>query len=144
MSISATRRVSGSSNATRTERYNASRGNSEAFVEHIDTTNNVLVNNEARNNEDFPQKPKDQQEQSQQQQPNSQNNKAYVPNAIEALAASGVYDEDNSNYNSTKKVGVYDNNQSIVKEELPEKIPQSYLKHFYEHNRPIEEVDELV
>lgn len=69
-----------------------------------------------------------------------------MASAIEALAASGVLEdsetEDNSNH--FHKIGVYGNNQSIVKDEETEKIGHQYLKHFYEKNEILEEVDELV
>lgn len=70
----------------------------------------------------------------------------YIPNALEALAASGVYDDvpDEAPNSGSRKIGVYDNNQSIIRDPGSEQLSHSYLKHFYERNEIIEEVDELV
>lgn len=67
----------------------------------------------------------------------------YVNNTIEALAASGVYEETAVSDNS-HKVGVYDNNQAIIKDEELDRTGHSYLKHFYEKNEPVAEVDEFI
>ena len=49
MSISATRRVTGS---PRTDRnYTVSRGHGESFVENVDTSNNVFINDDVRNDD---------------------------------------------------------------------------------------------
>ena len=143
MSISVTRRVSGS---PRTERkYTASGGHGESFVENIDTSNNVFINDDVRNDDNRKQNGKQQFQDEKEQEKNTSSAGAYVPNAIEAIAASGVYDTNTGDtYHSSKNIGVYDNNQSYVQEDNRDKLPQSYLKHFYENNRPPEEVDELV
>lgn len=143
MSISATRRVSGS---PRTDRnYTVSSGHGESFVENIDTSNNVFINDDVRNDDNRKQRSKQQFQDEKEQEKNTSSAGAYVPNAIEAIAASGVYDNNTDNtYHSSKNIGVYDNNQSYVQEDNHDKLPQSYLKHFYENNQPPEEVDELV
>ena len=50
MSIASTRKVSGSPNAPSKADYYRRGGNGESFVENIDTTNNVLVNNNDSDN----------------------------------------------------------------------------------------------
>ncbi len=145
MSISATRRVTGS---PRTDRnYTVSRGHGESFVENVDTSNNVFINDDVRNDDNRKQnsKQKFQDETRQEKNASSASSTAYVPNAIEAIASSNLYEELAENpYRSSQNVGVYDNNQSYVKEDANDKLPQSYLKHFYENNQPPEEIDELV
>lgn len=143
MSISATRRVSGS---PRTDRnYTVSGGHGESFVENIDTSNNVFINDDVLNDDNRKQNGKQQFQDEKEQEKNTSSAGVYVPNAIEAIAASGVYDTNTGDtYHSSKNIGVYDNNQSYVQEDNRDKLPQSYLKHFYENNRPPEEVDELV
>ena len=145
MSISATRKVTGS---PRTDRnYTVSRGHGESFVENVDTSNNVFINEDVRNDDNRRQNPKQkfQDETTSEKSSSSSTSAAYVPNAIEAIAASNLYETSGENaYHSTKNVSVYDNNQSYVKDDNNDKLPQSYLKHFYENNQPPEEVDELV
>ena len=45
---------------------------------------------------------------------------------------------------NSHKVGVYDNNQAIIKDEELDRTGHSYLKHFYEKNEPVAEVDEFI
>lgn len=146
MSISSTRKVSSSTAPTkRTERSYAVGGQGEAFVENIDTSNNVSVNDDSKNRHNdrgqyFNDKDK------KEERSDISSNPTYVASAIEALAASGVYDEtlDSQQSSTSHKIGVYDNNQSIIKEERKERSGHPYLKHFYEKNEFVEEVDELV
>ena len=42
------------------------------------------------------------------------------------------------------KVNVYTNNQSIIRDEEVERTGRNYLKHFYEKNEHISDVDKLV
>ena len=93
MSIASTRKVSGSPNAPSKADYYRRGGNGESFVENIDTTNNVLVNNN---------------------------------------------DSDNRGNRQDSPF-----QKQEEKNNRPE-VSHSYLKHFYERNEIIEEVDELV
>ena len=145
MSISATRKVGSSTSASRTERnYAAGHPNSQ-FVENIDTRNNVLVRDDTdgHSNKDSytPQKEED-------KNAEISPSVAYVKNSIEALAVSGVFDEKEDEEQDKKhaksKVGVYDNNQSIIRDEELERTGRNYLKHFYEKNEHIADVDELI
>lgn len=143
MSVAPTRRVSGSTTAStrRVDKNYAVGSPGEQFVEHIDTNNNVLVRDESNGYDGQKQKfssPEEKPGQSVSAAP------TYVSSAIEALAASGVYDEQEDLPSSSRKVGVYDNNQAIIKDEELDRTGQNYLKHFYEKNELIEEVDELV
>lgn len=147
MSISSTRKVSGATLTTRkNDRFYAQNAESDSFVEHIDTANNVLIKKDSD----------DERNQKQEyQQPNNENAdnsvltgnqpQTYVASAIEALEASGVYDnEEMAASNNMNKIGIYGSNQSMITHENKERKGQSYLKHFYEKNEPMEEIDRLV
>lgn len=140
MSIAPARRVSSSSTTARVER-NYTAGQSEQFVEIIDTNNNILVRDDPnRDNQNARQQYQPpQEEESQPVSPTT----GYVNNSIEALAASGVF-EDNTPQDTSGKVNVYGSNQSIIKDEELDRSGQRYLKHFYEKNLPAEEIDELI
>lgn len=143
MSISSTRKVSGSPSAAKKTEYANRGGHGSQFVEVIDTANSISVNNRSDNDQKQQQNnPQRQDEEKSQKDLAAASN--YIPNALEALAASGVYDDAENNVSSGRKIGVYDNNQSIIHGDQQEKISHSYLKHFYERNEIIEEVDELV
>ena len=91
MNISATRKVGGSTSASRTERnYAAGHPNSQ-FVENIDTRNNVLVRDDTdgHSNKNSYNAQKEETEKNTEISPSV----AYVKNSIEALAVSGVFDE---------------------------------------------------
>ncbi len=146
MSITSTRKVSGSPNAPSKADYYRRGGDGESFVENIDTTNSVLVKDNdpdnRKNRQDSPFKKSEEKN----KRPEISSSQTYIPNAIEALTASGVYDDvplsdKNAGHHN---IGVYDNNQSMVKDKAQEQFSHSYLKHFYERNEIIEEVDELV
>ncbi len=145
--ISSTRKVSSSpSSATprRTERNYGTGSEGHPFVEVIDTTNNVLVRDDSTENHQqqaspFEDKPKEGNRQS------IGGTSTFIPSAIEALTASGVYEQQAENETTkNRKVNVYDNNQSMVKEDENSSYDNPYLKHFYEKNEIIEEVDEFV
>ncbi len=145
MSITSTRKVSGSPNAPSKADFYRRGGDGESFVENIDTTNSVLVRDNDSDNQkgrqDTPfKKPEDKNK-----RPEISSSSTYIPNAIEALTASGVYDDTplSTPNQGHRKIGVYDNNQSMLKDNQ-EQFSHSYLKHFYERNEIIEEVDELV
>lgn len=141
MSISSTRKISSSaSNTSRIDKsYSATNRNSQ-FVENIDTTNNVLVKDEhngGRQEREF--KSKDNE-----QSPNYKSSNPGILNGIEVIAASISVDEQTKNHFQGNKVDVYSNNQSIVHDEDVEHTGRSYLKHFYEKNEHVIDVDELV
>lgn len=147
MSITSARKVTGSPSPTRrTERSYMLGIQGEAFVENIDTTNSVSINDDSPNRNNDSRQSFTPQEQEQEKRGLSATAPAYVASAIEALAASGVYDnvENLSGTSTSHKVGVYDNNQSIIREEHEERSGHPYLKHFYEKNEIVEEVDEFV
>ena len=141
MSIASTRTVSSSTSASRTERSYAAGNRKSQFVENIDTNNNVLVRDEPDNQSSHKNFSKD--------QDNNQNKKditpstAYVNNSIEALAVSGVFDNEDTTP-ANKNVNVYNNNQSIIRDEELERTGRNYLKHFYEKNEHLIDVDELI
>lgn len=134
MTVSATRKVGMSS----PNKVVASGGRSQ-LVENIDTNNSVLVRDDSQRD------PSQQQFNPKQQSEFS----TYEPNvstSIEALTLSGMLEDskDETTQPNNKKVNVYSNNQSIVKDEDVERIGRSYLKRFYEENEPITDVNELV
>ena len=146
MSVTSTRKVSGSPSSPARPDYRRG-GEGESFVEVVDTTNNVWVNNNAAGEQREQQSSSFRKKEDKKSQKEvSATGRTYIPNAIEALTASGVYDEAENNAKNREhhKIGVYNNNQSIIKENDDEQISHQYLKHFYERNEIIEEVDELV
>ena len=148
MSISSTRKVSSSTGSqprntpVKHSDHNYLVGaEGESFVEVIDSSNNVSVNNDNNRHD------KDKDNASFDKKEKGANNSlssggAYIPSAIEALSASGVYDEPDDHHST--RVNVYGNNQTIVKDDEVERTGHNYLKHFYETNKVLEEVDELV
>ncbi len=148
MSISATRKVSSSTGSQsrnapvkHTDHNYIVGTEGESFVEIIDSSNNVSVNNDS--NQHHKEKETSSFDKKEKGDGNSLNNgSAYIPSAIEALSASGVYDDEQDHHSN--KVNVYGNNQSIIKDDEIERTGHNYLKHFYETNKVLEEVDELV
>lgn len=145
MNISSTRKVSSSSSPIkRTERHYAQGAEGHPFVENIDTRNNVLVRDgteeQNKKNSAFEQKEK------KDKQADISSSQAFVSaSAIEALSASGVYDEAEPTQNyRNKQVNVYDNNQAMVKDERDYSADNPYLKHLYEKNKILEDVDEFI
>lgn len=141
MSIGSTRKVSSaSSTSSRVDNRSLSANNHSQFVENIDTTNNVLVRDDREGgSEQQYQRP------SPKTPPTDFNSAAPdISTSIEALALSGIFEEDNTTPNNNHKVDVYNNNQSIIKDEEIERTGRSYLKHFYEKNEHIIDVDEFV
>jgi hypothetical protein len=84
--------------------------NGGAFVDMIDTSNNIFVKDELSDHSG-----QKQQEYQNEKEENNQvvSDTSYVNNALEALIASGVYEEEQASYDTQKKVNVYGNNQKI-------------------------------
>ena len=148
MSISSTRKVSGATLTTRkNDRLYANNSENESFVEHIDTANNVLIkkdfDGEHQNNQEYQQQKKDEAEKT---EISGNQPQTYVASALEAIEASGAYvePEENTHARNVNNIGIYGNNQSMISQDKKEHKTQSYLKHFYEKNELIEEVDRLV
>lgn len=151
MSISATRRVTGSSSSNRkvSSSLNGVKYSSaanEQFVESIDASNQVSVNADAQDERGR----KEQYTPQTKEEPQTgiSSNRTFVAGAVEALSASGIYEEARERPNRGRQIGVYDANQTMVKDEAEieqEKYyNERYVKHLYENNEPPEEVDELV
>lgn len=141
MSISATKRVSSTPVSTRTDRNYGIGRQEEQSVDVIDTTNNVLVRDEdgQEHHDQSPFAKKRRQDFD-----NATSDISYRNETLDSMVASGIFQEEDSLPNSEQKVGVYTNNQSIIRGKNNERSNQNYLKHFYENNAPIEEIDELV
>lgn len=153
MNISATRRVTGSSSTRKTSVSQTNRTNAAVFsaseqnVEVIDASNKTQVN--AENYEDERRQKEKRRAKEQQDNQNLVSRNNYVPGAVEALTAEGVYDGSSAASRSqNQKVGVYNTNQNIYDREenaeLDRYYNQNYVKHLYENNEPLEEIDELV
>ncbi len=138
MSITATRRVSSATTSSKVDKRNFEPNNHSQFVEHIDTNNSVLVRDGQDN---------DEQNRKRRQQSQTDFNSASpdISGSIEALAVSGIFEDDTPPPNNQgNKVSVYSNNQSIIRDEEIERTGRNYLKHFYEKNEHIEDVDEFI
>ena len=66
-----------------------------------------------------------------------------IINGIEAIASTIDVDEQNNNH-QMRKIDVYSNNQSIIHDQDVEHTGRSYLKHFYEKNEHMQDIDTLV
>mgnify|MGYP004636759347 CR=1 FL=1 len=141
MSIGSTRKVSSASSVSKTDKAIYSANNHSQFVENIDTRNNVLVRDD---NTDRQKHSGSTGGESKQFQPDFTSATPDISTSIEALALSGVFDESSPPIENNNKVNVYSSNQSIIKDEEIERTGRNYLKHFYEKNEHIIDVDELV
>jgi len=137
MSVTQSRRIS-SSSAVVEKKYTARHG--ESFVETIDTTNNVSVRSDTNPDPqfggNFPRPPK-------KEQPQIKADAPVVSNTIAALSASGIFDEA-SPAEQSSNIDIYNRNQSTIKDEELERTGHNYLKHFYEKNQPVEEIDKFI
>ncbi len=109
------------------------------LVEDVDTRNNVLARDGGDENdtEDF--------NSSRRQRDKDSAFDSRLSTSIDALTMSGIIEsQDENNVVSNQRLNVYNNNQTIVKDEDVERIGRNYLKHFYEKNEPIVDVDKLV
>lgn len=134
MAVSSTQRVGGS-----TQKRVYPTNSRSQLVENIDTSNNVLVRDDTSDNDfnDFT---------SQRQKKNDDSEFNHeLSTSIDALTMSGIIEsQDESNADNNRRVNVYNNNQTIIKDDDVERIGRDYLKHFYEKNEPIVDVDKLV
>ncbi len=110
------------------------------FIEVVDTNNNVSVRSDTHS--DHSEQGGNSFAQSGKQEPEVKLNSPTVNSTIEALAASGVYEQENIEDHS--QVNIYSTNQSIIKDEELERTGHNYLKHFYEKNEPVSEVNKLI
>lgn len=142
MSIAPARRVSSSSAGTKPEHSYAAGSRNEQFVEIIDTNNNISVRDREpdadnpRRNFPFAQKENEQPVAVSPSVP-------YVSNSLEALAVSGIFETEDKPH-PPHRVNIYDSNQSIITDEEIDRTGHNYLKHFYEKNEHLEEVDEFI
>lgn len=143
MSVTSTRRVSSSYTAPIKGGYETAQGH-QSFVETIDTTNNVLVSDDTNSpkNSYYPQD--DAEKESFEKE----------VSASQSVPDNGIYteqmrgplidnDEDTEKLVTNHSVGIYGVNQTISsgKGENPD---NPYLKHLYENNEVIEDVDEFI
>ena len=145
MSIGSTKKIESAISASIKSKPTAYvAGGGRQFVEDIDTTNNVLVRDDAEEREhssSFDRSP------NQNGLSNFKTTTADISTSIEALALTGALDSDVEQENAdtnNRKITIYNNNQSIIKDEEIERTGRSYLKHFYEKNEAFIDVDEFV
>ena len=145
MSIGSAKKIESTVSAPRKIKpFNKVSGGSGQFVEDIDTTNNVLVKDESDQRDGLS---SFLEQQKQEKRPNFQSVTADISTSIEALALTGALenDEEKINHNITSRnINIYNNNQSMIKDEEIERTGRSYLKRFYEKNEPLVDVDEFV
>ena len=139
MSISSSRKIS-SSNTQRIDKSYSATNRYSQFVENIDTTNNVLVKDDHNNDSNK----KEQHSQKNEQPTNYKSSSPDIIKGVEVIAASMSIDEQNNKQFPANKIDIYSNNQSIVHDEDVEHTGRSYLKHFYEKNEHVVDIDELV
>ena len=141
MSIGATRKISSTVSASKADKSSHVVNKHSQFVENIDTTNNVLVRDESGSDQEYYQR------NNHPQQPVTDVTSATadISTSIESIALSGLFDNsDPLPHDNSRKVNVYSNNQVIIKDEEVERTGRNYLKHFYEKNEHLADVDELV
>ena len=148
MSVTSTRRVSSATSYTSPARggYETA-GRGQSFVENIDTTNNVLISDEdqsqrepprrqhASDDEDFQVEAKDN------QALNESGEMVFKP--TQSMSPLLDNDEIPSPMVQNQSIGIYGANQDISYREQ-KSADNPYLKHFYENNEEIEDIDELV
>lgn len=133
MSVTSTRKV-GTSSPNRVIKSN----NHSQLVEDIDTKNAVLLHNETQNHDDNQYNPK-------RSSPNFITSELDDATVLETLNFVGIEDNNEENVSPDHdKINIYSNNQSIIKDTEIESIGRNYLKHFYEKNEPITDINELV
>ena len=141
MSIGSTRKISSTTpTSSKVDGRSYAPNNRSQFVENIDTNNNVLVrddnNDQSHTNDQHPQKER--------QQTNFNTGTANISGGLEAFAVNNVINEEETSPTDNRKIDIYSNNQSIIKDEEIERTGRSYLKHFYEKNEHFIDIDELV
>lgn len=147
MNVSSTRKVSTSLSTSRSVERKYGSGNSQSFVEIIDTSNNVAVRDEGGGYSGGQQNYHSSREDEAEVVAVPAGSGAYVSGSIQALGASGVLDFDDSDVNAgdqNRRVNIYDNNQTISSRQTEEKLENPYFKYFYETNDILEDLDELV
>ncbi|MBQ9235383.1 MAG: hypothetical protein IJ184_02840 [Alphaproteobacteria bacterium] len=116
------------------------RNSRSQLVENVDTNNNVLVRDDTAGGGG-----EDGSANSKQQSRGRFMSEGGLATSFDALTMSGIIEsQDDITAPSNQKIDVYNNNQTIVRDEDVERIGRSYLKHFYEKNEPITDIDELV
>ena len=144
MAVTSTRRVSTSLSYSSSVRggYEAAQG-SQSFVENIDTSNNVLIqdenNSEGRKYYQRVQDDADEQENFSTETSQTINNGIKTSQNYSPL----IDNDDDVSVVQSQNVGIYGVNQEKSRLDT-ERHDNPYVKHLYEQNEVIDEVDELV
>ena len=148
MSVTSTRRVSSATSYTSPARggYETA-GRGQSFVENIDTTNNVLISDEDQSQREPPRRQRVPEDENLQAE--TQENQALggdtemVFKPMQSMSPLLDNDEIPSPSVQNQSIGIYGANQDISYRDR-EKPNNPYLKHFYENNEEIEDIDEFV
>ena len=143
MAVSSTRRVTNSTPSVRPMKGHSASSEAGGFVEAIDASNRVAV--QVNLKDERKNKKQDQEEIIEEKEIKA--DLAYVRSAIEALAASGVYDENENQagnvHHTSSRVNVYGNNQTIINRKEEREYPVDDIEEsFFEKSN--EDFDELV
>lgn len=140
MSVTSTRRVSGAYRSTVSGTYTATQGQ-HSFVENIDTTNNVLIAEDSES-QHYKQFEKSQENDSSDvfEDQDVLDNHLKTSQNLSPLIDN---DEEVASVASGKNIGIYGNNQEMSASRQ-EKIDNPYIKHLYESNELIEDIDEFI
>ena len=144
MTVTSTRRVSTSLSYSSSVRggYEAAQG-SQSFVENIDTSNNVSIQNE-NDSEGRKYYQRAQDETGEQENFNAEASQP-IDNGIKTSQNYSplIDNDDDVGVIQNQNVGIYVVNQEKSKPET-DRRDNPYVKHLYEHNEIVDEVDEFV
>ncbi len=145
MSVTSTRRVSASTSyrSSAPRNYGVAQGG-QSFVETIDTSNNVLIKDEAQSGHKqyFDREPSEEETFEVDEAISS----PLPQNLSQSSQQTPLLDNDETDADpayQNKNVGIYGTNQQISSSK-EERVNNPYFKHFYENNEVIEDVDEFV
>ena len=141
MSVTSTRRVSGIYGSTIKTSYAAAQGR-HSFVEDIDTTNNVLISDES-DSSSYKQQEKSQSDENFEEHYEADNAADNYLSPSKNLAPLLDNDDELASEMPKKNIDIYGANQEISAQQ-GERLDNPYIKHLYEKNEVIEDVDEFV
>lgn len=139
-SVTSTKRISSASGTTKHVRGYSAASQAGSFVEAIDTSNRIAV----QANLDDEKRKKNEQETEQMEEKELSSGGAYVKSALEALAASGVYDDMETEEHMVSKVGVYGTNQTIINKQEDNDVYDDNVEESFFDSDSNDEVDEFI
>lgn len=145
MSVTSTRKVSASYSSPTRGAYEAAQGR-QSFVETIDTSNNVSINDEHHNGSRQQYQQLSSQEDGEFSSSMEHSKAREADNSLKTSSHRAPLldnDEEDLTVSQNKSVGIYGTNQEISEADT-ELSTNPYLKYFYENNELIEDIDEFV